>query len=213
MKFAVLLSGCGFLDGSEIQEVVFCLHSLARQSHEAVCFSIDENQAQVISHVNGDKVNYSRNMLEESSRISRGQIKNLNSFRVSNFDGIIIPGGFGCVLNFSDFATKDHEIKVHREVERVIKECHENKKIIGAICIAPVLVAKVLGFFKPVLTVGDNEGVEGSMKLLGAKTKKCSKGDYVIDPKNMIYSSPAYMYSDSTCVEVANGIEKMISAF
>ena len=212
LKFAVLLSGCGFADGSEIHEAVFCLQSLERNTIEAVCLAPNIFQTKVVNLVSNCEGESQRNILEESARIARGKIQNLNNFDISLIDGLVIPGGFGVALNLSNFAIAAQNIKVHPEVETLIRDCHRAGKPIGAVCIAPVLLAKVLGQFSPVLTVGDNKEIEECLEALGAKMKKCPKGDCVVDHKNKLASSPAYMYEKTSLKDVSDGIEKMIQA-
>lgn len=213
MKCGLLLSGCGFQDGGEVQESVFCLHSLQKRNIEVVSLSIDEPQRTIVHHNTGETVRGERNVLEESARVSRGEVKNLKGFDFQKLDGLVIPGGFGCALNLSDFALKGEQMKIHSEVEKLLKHFYEARKPIAAVCIAPVLVAKVLGSYGPFLTVGDNEEVESCMESFGAQTKKCEEGSYVLDKKNRIVSTPAYMYASSNTVPVAEGIDKMCEAF
>ena len=52
----------------------------------------------------------------------------------------------------SDFAVNGPEMKLNKEVERVLKEFHAAKKPIGLCCIAPVLAAKALP--NPKVTLG-----------------------------------------------------------
>lgn len=212
MKCGLLLSGCGFQDGSEIQESVFCLHSLEKRNIEVVALSVSQEQERVVHHNTGETLLEKRNVLVESARISRGSVKDLQGFDPSELDMLVIPGGFGCALNLSDFAKKGKNMTVHTEVEKLILHFYENKKAIGAACIAPVLLAKVLGSYKPTLTVGDDKEVEACMEFFGAKTSKCSQGSFVLDKGNKISTSPAYMYDKTNTVFVAEGIDKMIAS-
>ena len=212
MKCAVLLSGCGFQDGTEIQEAVFCLASLEKFGVQAVPLSLNQAQRKVVGHYSQSELKETRNLLEESARICRGGVENLVGFDLSGIDMLILPGGFGAALNLSDFALKGSDFCVHPEVEKLIRHCYEESKPIGSVCIAPCLVAKVLGGSHPALTVGDHFEIEKTLESFGAKMKKCQPGECVVDPVNKLASTPAYMYEETSLQEVSSGIEKMVKA-
>ena len=148
--------------------------------------------------------------MEEAARISRGKLHNLVDYDLKQLDLLVIPGGAGCITSLSDFGEKFEKMTVHPEVDKLIKHMHEQDKPIGAVCIAPVLLAKALGVYNPALTVGNNDEVEKCLGTLGAKIHKCVKGEAVQDSANKLVSTPAYMYGDSTLSQVQQGIEKMI---
>lgn len=210
MKFGVLLSGCGFADGSEVHEAVFCLHSLEVSGITPVCLSLDRAQTKTVDHNSGKESSQSRNVLEESARIARGEIQSLLGLDLSSLDGLLIPGGFGAALNLCNFALAADKMKVEPEVESLVREIHKAGKPLGAVCIAPVLLAKVLGKFNPTLTVGDSKEVEECLSSFGAKMKKCSEGSCIVDSKNKIVTTPAYMIEQTSMTQVALGIQKMV---
>lgn len=49
----------------------------------------------VINHLTGDESHESRNVLVESARIARGDIKPLSQANAEELDALIVPGGFG----------------------------------------------------------------------------------------------------------------------
>jgi enhancing lycopene biosynthesis protein 2 len=154
-KFAILLSGCGNKDGSEIIEAATCMTGLSRRHAEIQCFSIDRDQFDVVNHRDGSTTQEKRNMFVESSRIARGNLKEIKDLNAKDFDGLVIPGGFGIAKNFSDFATKGADMKVDEQVEKVILDFYNSNKVIGACCIAPILLARIFGnkFGGPGLTI------------------------------------------------------------
>ena len=95
MKALVLLSGCGVFDGSEIHESVSTLICLRKNSIEYECASPNIDMHHVLNHTNGNEINEKRNVLIESSRISRGRITDLSTIEYEKFECLIIPGGFG----------------------------------------------------------------------------------------------------------------------
>src|SRR5690606_12513701 len=97
-----------------------------------------------------------REIMQESARIARGQVTDLKSLRADEFDGLIFPGGMGAAVHLCTWSVDGSQCTVLPEVERVVREFHSAKKPICAICIAPVIVAKVLGSEGVTVTVGDS---------------------------------------------------------
>jgi len=212
-KVGVILSGCGVYDGSEIHEAVITLLALDRAGAEAVCMAPDMEQG-VVNHLTGEPVEGAvRNVLEESARISRGNISDIATMSASDIDALILPGGFGAAKNLCDFAFKGPDCEVHPQVARLIREIVSAKKPLAAICIAPALVAKVLGDDKlsHQLTIGTDEGTAGAISSMGATHVSCPAREFVVDKENKLVSSPAYMLAGSIS-EAAEGIEKTVNA-
>ncbi|MCK5913833.1 MAG: isoprenoid biosynthesis glyoxalase ElbB [Desulfuromusa sp.] len=211
-KVGVLLSGCGVYDGSEIHETVITLLALDRAGAEVVCMAPNMEQT-VVNHLIGEQVDgASRNVLEESARIARGEISDIATVKAADLDALFIPGGFGAAKNLCDFAFKGPDCTVHPEVARLIQEIVAAKKPLAAVCIAPALVAKVLGTDKdPQLTIGTDEETAGAVASMGATHVSCPVNEFVIDKENKIITSPAYMLAGSIS-EAAEGIEKTVAA-
>lgn len=208
-KIGVILSGCGFLDGAEIHESVATLLAIDRAGAEALCMAPD-NSLDEINHLNHEASGKKRNVLEESARIARGNIKNIKDVKASDFDALILPGGYGAVKNLSDFAFKGAEGQVNPEVARLVKETIAAQKPLGAICIAPATVAMILGkSISPILTIGTDVATAAALEKLGAKHQNCEVQNIVIDEKNKIVSTPAYMLAKSIG-ETFEGIEKLV---
>ena len=210
-RIGVILSGCGVYDGSEIHEAVITLLAIDRAGAEAVCMAPDIPQMHVINHLAGQPAEgESRNVLVESARIARGNIKNLADVTAADFDALILPGGFGAAKNLCDFAVNGPDCTVNPEVARVLKETVAAKKPLAAICIAPALLAKVLGpINSPALTIGTDKGTAAALTKMGAKHVSCPVRETVIDQENKIVSTPAYMLAGRIS-EAADGIEKTV---
>lgn len=208
-KFAVILSGCGVYDGSEIHESVFTLWAIAKAGAEYEIFAPDINQSHVINHITGDEMDEKRNVLVESARIARGDIKPLSGLDVAQFDALIIPGGFGAAKNLSSFAFEGPDCSIHPEVEKAVRETNEAGKPIGAICISPVIIAKVLGEAK--MTIGSDQGTAEAIKEMGATHVNTTHGEVVIDNERKIATTPCYMLN-ATVPQIATGAENIVNA-
>ena len=210
-KIGVLLSGCGVMDGSEIHEAVITLLALDKEGMEYICIAPDKEQTQVINHITNKPQNEKRNMLIESARIARGNIKDLKSIKVSEIDALIMPGGFGAACNLSSFATDGSNSNVLPEVETLLKELHKLKKPIGAICIAPNIVAKVFGKDAVEITIGTDKNTASALEQMGAKHLDKKVDEIVIDTKNLIVTTPAYMLGKGP-KEIEAGITNLVKA-
>ncbi|OGI18843.1 MAG: isoprenoid biosynthesis protein ElbB [Candidatus Melainabacteria bacterium RIFCSPHIGHO2_02_FULL_34_12] len=208
-KIGVLLSGCGVMDGSEVHEAVITLLAIDREGMEAVCMAPNKDQSQVINHLTNQPQNEKRNMLLESARIARGKIKDIKDVKPSDIDAVILPGGFGAACNLSTFASLGSNAKVLPEVESFLKEVHRLKKPIGAICIAPNVIAKIFGSEKIEVTVGNDEQTAKKIEAMGAKHINKKVDEVVVDEKNLFVTTPAYMLAKGPA-EVEAGISKLV---
>lgn len=210
-RVAVVLSGCGYLDGAEIYESVSTLLALDLADAEVTCFAPDKNQMHVVHHTTQTPMEgETRNVLTESSRLARGQIKPLSEAKMENFDALVFPGGFGAAKNLCDYAVKGPDCALDPQVDALIKAAHGSKKPICAICIAPVLVAKSLGAdHHPTLTIGSDPGTAGHIEQMGAKHAKVVVTDIAVDEANKIVTTPAYMCAKRIS-EVWKGVSKAI---
>ena len=210
VKIGLILSGCGVKDGAEIHESVIALLALDRAGAEVVFMAPNENQADVIDHIAEKPMDEGRNVMVESARIARGDIRDIATVKSSELDGVVIPGGVGAAKNLCNFATAGDGCEAHPEVERLLKEVYGEKKPIGAICIAPALVARVLGSEKPTLTIGNDAGTAALLEKMGAVHRKCAVGDCLVDAEKKIVTTPAYMLAESV-KQAAEGIEKLVT--
>lgn len=205
----VILSGCGFKDGAEIYESVLTLLALDRMGVKALCMAPDIEQSKVVNYVTGKETAEKRNVLVESARLARGDITDIAKVKAGDIAALILPGGYGAVLNLSDFASKGAKAKVNADVARLVREVHKQGKPICAICIAPAVIAKVLGEESPVLTIGNDEETAAAIEACGAKHETCGVRDFVVDKQRKIVTTPAYMLGPSIA-HVAEGIEKAV---
>ena len=143
VRAAVVLSGCGVFDGSEITESVAMMIALSRNNCSVEYFAPDMDQFHVIDHVNGNEIDQHRNVLVESARITRGLVRPLSNLKVTDFHAIFFPGGFGAAKNLSTFGQDGKEMTVLEDVQRILEEARENEVNIGMCCISPILAAKV----------------------------------------------------------------------
>lgn len=210
-KIAVILSGCGYLDGAEIRESVLTLLALDTEGVQYEIFAPNKNQHHVVNHVSGEEVaGEARNILEESARIARGKIKDLNKLNVSDFSALVMPGGFGVAKNMCSFAFDGSAASVDEEIAKKIRDFKAENKPIGAICITPALIALVLGNQSPTLTIGTDTTTAEELEKLGAKHQNCAASDCVVDEANKIVSTPAYMDDLASLAEIYSGISKLI---
>jgi len=212
-KVAIILSGCGVFDGSEIHEAVSVLVHLARHDAQWHCFAPDKPIPEVIDHLTGKPSGERRNMLHEAARIARGRenISAIDSLDASDFNALVIPGGFGAAKNLSDFASKGAGFTPLPEVDRAIKAFHEAGKPVAACCIAPPLVAKALGDGVKV-TVGEPGGAADAIDTLGGRHVPKPVTAACVDEGKRVATAPAYMYGEATPYEVFQGIGAMIDA-
>jgi enhancing lycopene biosynthesis protein 2 len=208
-RVGVLLAGCGVYDGAEIHEAVLTLLALDRAGAQAVCCAPDTPQLHVINHLTGEVTGESRNVLVEAARIARGAIVDVATLGAADLDALILPGGFGAAKNLCDFAVKGAACAVHREVARLVREVHARRKPVGAICIAPALIARLLGDEHPRLTIGNDAGTAAAIESLGATHVPCGTDGIVVDRERRIVTTPAYMLA-GWVAETAVGIEKLV---
>lgn len=215
-RFAVVLSGCGVFDGSEIHEAVLTMLAIERSGSEYQCFAPNTWQARTIDHFTGEAVAIAgdednRNVLAESARICRGNIKDLSEFRAQDFEGIVFPGGFGAALNLSDFALKGSECDINQEVRRAIEESYQQGLVIGAMCIAPVVLSRVLGKEHITITIGNDKDVSSGICKSGARHENKEATEVCVDEEHKIVTTPCYMLAKSM-QEVAMGTSNLIDA-
>ncbi len=209
-RIAVVLCGSGFKDGSEIRESVGVLWALSQHPVDIQCFAPDAPQKDVINCLSGQPMNESRNQLVEAARIARGKIKALTELNPAEFDALILPGGFGAAKNLCDFASKGIEGSVIPELKEKLLAFFAAKKPIGAVCIAPAIIALAFPEKHFNLTVGAEGEVAQSIEKLGHKHIIISASECCSDEKNKIFTTPAYMYDDANLSDIFEGIRKLV---
>lgn len=213
-KVAVCLSGCGVYDGTEIHEAVCTLLALTENGAEVICTAPSVAQAGVIDHLKGEAAEgEQRCVLTESARIARGEITRLEEIKAKDIDALIFPGGFGAAKNLCTFASEGPECSVEPEVERLVGEMLEAGKPVGAMCIAPALIARIAGKrgLSPRLTIGNDAATAAGIEATGCKHVTCTPDQIVVDEENGIVTTPAYMLGTSPA-EIMPGIRKLVEA-
>jgi len=207
-NIAVVLSGCGVYDGAEIHESTLTLLAIAQQGAAYQCFAPDIPQAHVVNHLTGDEMDEKRNVLVEAARIARGNIKPLSEYKPADYDAIIFPGGFGAAKNLCTFAFDGPDCSVNPDVEKAIRDTIVAEKPLGALCISPAVIAKVLGDVQ--LTIGQDQGTADAIETLGATHVKTTHGEIVVDQKYRVITSPCYML-DATINQIADGANNVVA--
>jgi enhancing lycopene biosynthesis protein 2 len=208
-NFAIVLSGCGVFDGAEIHEATLSMLAISKQGGAYQAFAPNIQQHHVINHLTGEKMDESRNVLVESARIARGKIMDLKEFKAEEFDGLLFPGGFGAAKNLSSWAFDGADASILPELEGVIRGMVEQNKPIGALCISPVILAKVLGAVR--LTIGDDEATVQAVESAGATHVQATHGQVVVDSNFKVVTTPCYML-DANIAQIADGANNVVKA-
>ncbi len=206
-KFAVILAGCGVYDGAEIHEAVLTLLAIERAGASCQCFAPDRDQYHVLNHLTGKEMNEKRNVLVESARIARGNIRPLSEYQPAGYDALIFPGGFGAAKNLCSWAYEGDACQVIPEVARAIESTFEAKKPIGAMCIAPVILGKL--FLGTNLTTGQDPASQAFIEKLGNRYTPTTHGEVIIDPVRKLFTTPCYML-DATLSQILLGTENIV---
>ncbi|MEE4790693.1 isoprenoid biosynthesis glyoxalase ElbB [Pseudomonas alliivorans] len=207
-KVAVILSGCGVYDGAEIHESVLTLLRLDQRGAQVQCFAPNIAQHHVVNHLTGEEMPETRNVLVESARIARGEVKDLREADVNDFDALIVPGGFGSAKNLSDFAQQGQACQVNAELLALAEAFALASKPVGLICITPALAAKIYG---PgvTCTIGNDPETAAAITKMGGAHQDCEVSEIVEDEARKLVSTPAYMVAKSIS-EAASGINKLV---
>ena len=209
ITIGVVLSGCGNKDGAEIHESVLTLWAIHKNGAEYQCFAPDIPQHHVLNFITGDEMDERRNVLIESARIARGDIKDLKEFDADRMDAVIFPGGLGAAKNLSTFAFDGPHCTVNEDVARVVREMAARDKPIGALCIAPAVIAKILGDVE--VTVGQDPGASKAVEQMGAVVRETTHGEIVVDSRHRIVTTPCYML-DARVDQIGEGADSLVRA-
>ena len=211
IRIGVVLAGCGVYDGAEIHEAVCTLLAIDRAGAEAVCYAPNVDQAHVVNHLTGEEAAETRNVLVESARIARGKIADLATFQADAVDALIFPGGFGAAKNLCSFAFQGADCTVNPDVEAAVRAMIAAGKPIGALCIAPAILAKLLGNEGVELTIGSDPGTAEALETLGAKHRVTTHCEIVVDRAHKLVTAPCYML-DASVSQIADGAANAVNA-
>ena len=209
-QVAVLLSGCGVFDGTEVHEAVLTLLAIAQAGAEYHCFAPNEDQMNVVNHISGEvEIDHNRNVLVESARIARGEIKDVTQIDIEQFDALIVPGGFGAAKNLSDYAVSGADCEVKPQVIEAVDKFKLANKPVGFMCIAPIMIPRIYGP-KAKATIGKDEDTAFAFNCMGGQHESSEVDSIVVDEENKIVSTPAYMLANSI-IEANAGISKLVA--
>lgn len=208
-KFAVVLSGCGVYDGTEIGEAMMTLLALEEAGCRYQMFAPDKNQVRVMDHLKGEPVPETRNVLAESARIARGNVKSLDHYDPADFHGLVFPGGFGAATNLSSFAMKGADMEVDAQVASAVERTRKAGKVLAAMCIAPVLFGKLLPGVK--VTVGHDKATDEALVRMGADPVDVFGAEVVADSRYKVFTTPCYMLPDATLATVAECCRRLVA--
>jgi enhancing lycopene biosynthesis protein 2 len=207
-KVAMILSGCGELDGSEIHETMAFIFHLSEAKAD-VHFFAPEQSFFAVDHLSGEASQQSRKVLQEASRITRSPVRVLSELRADDFDALVFPGGRGVVKTLSNWEKQGARCEVLPELSRIIREFHAQSKPIGAVCLAPLLLAKVLGKENITITMGSADNFADEISKTGSLQEACPADDFVTDRAHKIITSPAYNL-DAEPHEIFRGIRGLV---
>lgn len=207
-KIAVILSGCGVYDGSEIYESTLVLLALDQANIGYQCMAPNKEQMHVINHLTGEVSGESRNVLVEAARLARGEIIDLATANPDDYDGLIFPGGFGAAKNLSTFAVDGSSMTIDADVSQFAKAMRSANKPIGLVCIAPALAPLLFGEGTE-CTIGSDADTAAAITAMGGKHINCGVTEIHVDNERKIVTTPAYMLAGRIS-EAAAGITKLV---
>lgn len=209
-KIGVILSGCGVFDGAEIHEAVITLLCLDQLGVTVQCLAPNRS-FDVVDHLTKHPAGEKRNVLAEAARIARGDVADLAGVKGTDFDALVVPGGFGVAKNLCSFAARGPDCDVDPHVRRVLTEAQQARRPLAFLCIAPALAAKLFGASAhPQLTIGHDPATAAALNAMGARHQPCDAAGFILDESNRILSTPAYMEAKSI-KDVYAGISKLIA--
>ncbi len=209
-KIAIILSGCGVYDGSEIHEAVLTLLAVEQNGGKYRCFAPNINQHHVVNHFTGEVSDETRNVLVESARIARGDIEDIVDLNTDDFDALLVPGGFGAAKNLCNFAIESEKCRINADVLAACQAFSKASKPAGYMCIAPAMLPLI--YPKGIQgTIGKDQAIAGSISAMGLTHVNCDVDHVVIDQAHKLVSTPAYMLATSIS-EAATGINALVKA-
>lgn len=211
-KIAIVLSGCGNKDGTEITETISLMIALSQYGAKMSYFAPDMEMTPK-NFINNESLEEKRNIKIESARITRGSLFDLKNLQADEFDGLAFPGGYGAALHLSNWADQGSHCEILPSVKKATEDFYRLGKPIAAICIAPVILARVLGKNAITITIGNDSETAQEIQKTGAIHKTATVTEHVVDRKHKIITSPAYMYDEAKPHEVFAGISSLAKEF
>lgn len=193
MRIGVLLGGCGMYDGSDVQESVLVLQALEAENERPVLLAPDIPQQRTVDHLTAVAAeDERRNVLRESARLARGAMRTLAPALAEELEALIIPGGYGPVVNFStDFARPGAARGIIPEVAAFLRRFLEERKPIGLVGLGEVPIRTLLG------------------QELDLPPVPSAPGDPVVDAERRLVHTPGFS-AFNRIADVRIGIEAMV---
>ena len=206
-SIAVILSGSGNQDGSEIHEASLTLWAIHKNGADYQCYAPNIPQYHVLNHLTGQEMDETRNVLIESARIARGNVKDLATYDQTNHDALVIPGGLGAAKNLSSFAFEGENCNVNADVKQAVEQMVKAAKPIGALCIAPVILARIID--NALITIGQSSEVITKINAMGAQHESTLQGEIAVDTLRKLVTTPCYML-EARVDQIGDGTDKLI---
>ncbi len=210
-KVALILSGCGHMDGAEITEAVSLNICLLEAGFEVAFFAPDRLQRDTVNHITRTEQTDTRNILIESARIARGAIESLEKLNVANYEAIVLAGGFGAVKNFTNFLEEGSNACLKTDIGRVLTEALTQRKALVGICAAPLMLAmavKQSGNKGQQITFGTREQSMDFLSVIepwGVEHIETAINQCHVDTRYRLVTGAAYMYDSASALEVFAG--------
>jgi enhancing lycopene biosynthesis protein 2 len=225
-RVAVILSGCGHRDGSDVAETMLAFLMLDRAGAKVICAAPDAEQREVVDHLMDAAASaiatptaaatssVPRNARVEAARLAPGEVLPLAALDPNRLEGLFIPSGRGVATLLSDYAEKGALCAVDPDLARVMKALLAAKKPMGFVGLAAVLAARVLGPVAGVrLTLGSKAVVAAKhAAVMGADVRPGAIDDVIADERARVYSTPGLEAEGARLAQVAKAIEKLARA-
>jgi enhancing lycopene biosynthesis protein 2 len=127
---------------------------------------------------------------------------------VKDFDGLMVPGGFGAAKNLSDFAIRGTARELDPSVLAFCTAFAKAGKPAGYICIAPTLVSAIYGKGVKV-TIGHDQKTAEAITTMGGIHQDCDVNECCVDAKHKVATCPAFMLANSIS-EAQAGIDQCV---
>lgn len=208
-QVAVIISGCGSLDGTDPQELALILLRLDQLNIAWTCFAPDVTQHHVIDHTSGEAVEgQSRHALVESRRMLHETVYPLEMLKPDDFTAIVIPGGHGAINQLSDFAVNGSSMQVLEQLVEQLHAFRQAHRPIALVGMAALLVPRIFEQAIPV-TLGQNAALSGTVSAMGGLHKSAGVTEIVVDAENRVITTPGWL-TNARPSEVATGLFKLV---
>ena len=121
----------------------------------------------------------------------------------------MFPGGFGAAKNLCTFAIDGPNASVDPSVERAVRATREAGKPIGALCISPALMVKIMGDVE--VTIGSDKATAEAITAMGGRHTATTHEEVVIDRTAKLATTPCYML-EATVSQIASGADNVVGA-